>query len=696
MPMPNTKMKGLGTMRLKQKFPLLVTAIAVTVAMIFISTIIVINLQKTDAAIINLVGRQRMLSQKITKEALSCVLAASSKQNFTELAEQLKSSREIFSSSMQAFANGGDVPATLDITGPKQHCPQPSQEIKELLKNASVAWDELSAILDKSAAAGWTDMGLAGFLYQKSDDVLKTSEALVKRVQKESETRTAALLAIQIVGVIISSICLFIIMIAVYSFVHKLGKVNTLMQTYGKGDLTRRIEVKTRADELDDTLFEVNRLGENIASIIGEIYATNTTLLKVTNEFANAFSNIASNADTMKKRSHTVAAATEESSSTIMSISASAEEMSATVKTVALAMEQMGATINEIAQNCQKELTVVTNAQKKGALAQDIINRLGTTASEIGKIIGVISDIADRTNMLSLNATIEAASAGEAGKGFAVVANEVKELSHQTAKAADEIQERVAAMQANADESIKTLKDIIDVIEDVNSVSQVIVAAVEEQSATSSEIAKNINNGSIAANEIAHSVSETATAISEVSSNIQDVNRDITGVADSLQTARNQSKQLSDLGQNLASVVSMFKIQTDFLQWNDALSVDITEIDSQHKKLISMINDLNRAVAEGKAREAVTQVLDGLAEYTVSHFGTEEKYFKQFNFPEYEAHKKIHDTFVAKVVDARTALVSGKAMINRDIMIFLKEWLVEHIMKTDHRYGPFLRKHGIR
>lgn len=271
----------------------------------------------------------------------------------------------------------------------------------------------------------------------------------------------------------------------------------------------------------------------------------------------------------------------------------------------------------------------------------------------------------------------------------------MKELSRQTAASAGEIRQRIETMQTKVIQSMASLKDIVTVIEEVNTTSGVVVSAVKEQTSTSGEIARNISQGSTAATEIARNVAETATAIGQVSSNIQNVSRETTEVADRIAGARDQARQLADLSGNLKNIVSMFRIRTQFVAWTDELSIGIGEIDGQHKKLVAMINDLNDAVAGGKAAQTVKAVLDGLSDYTVTHFGNEENYFRKFDYPEYEAHKALHDRFVAKVTKAREDMASGRAMVSRDITIFLKEWLIEHIMKTDRRYAPFLRKRGV-
>jgi methyl-accepting chemotaxis protein/hemerythrin len=167
-------------------------------------------------------------------------------------------------------------------------------------------------------------------------------------------------------------------------------------------------------------------------------------------------------------------------------------------------------------------------------------------------------------------------------------------------------------------------------------------------------------------------------------------------VADSITLVHEKIRDLSKLAANLSGVVASFNIKADLLQWSDDLSVNISRIDSQHKQLVTLINRLNGAMSDGTAKDAALQILNELAEYTVNHFGTEEELFETYDFPQKESHKKIHRELVAKVVAFKTDFESGKAMLSRDLMIFLKEWLINHIKGTDAHYGPFLNKHGVQ
>lgn len=126
------------------------------------------------------------------------------------------------------------------------------------------------------------------------------------------------------------------------------------------------------------------------------------------------------------------------------------------------------------------------------------------------------------------------------------------------------------------------------------------------------------------------------------------------------------------------------------IEWTDNLSIDNDLIDKQHKKLIDLINDLYVAFLKGEANDNLNGIIKELAEYTVSHFKTEERFFDQIDFPEVEEHKKEHADFVDKVVEFSTKLETGEVSLSYDVMNFLRDWLKNHILVTDKKYVPFL------
>jgi methyl-accepting chemotaxis protein len=155
---------------------------------------------------------------------------------------------------------------------------------------------------------------------------------------------------------------------------------------------------------------------------------------------------------------------------------------------------------------------VAKNAVSVAQSTTETMKKLGESSQEIGNVIKVITSIAQQTNLLALNATIEAARAGEAGKGFAVVANEVKELAKQTAKATEEISQKIEAIQGVTKGAVTAIEEISTIINQINDISNSIAAAVEEQTATTNEIGRSVNEAAQGVNDIAKNIGGVATA----------------------------------------------------------------------------------------------------------------------------------------------------------------------------------------
>ncbi|WP_207263317.1 methyl-accepting chemotaxis protein [Desulfovibrio sp. Huiquan2017] len=244
-----------------------------------------------------------------------------------------------------------------------------------------------------------------------------------------------------------------------------------------------------------------------------------------------------------------------------------ANSLSARVETTAASMEELAGSIREVAGNAETASRDAGNARQRAQEGSEVVRRtvesigdvhaiterlkeqvanLGTKADSIGKVMNVISDIADQTNLLALNAAIEAARAGEAGRGFAVVADEVRKLAEKTMAATREVGGSIAAIQGDVRENIKgmdlaadkvnvanrlagesgrALSEIMGFFETVTGQVSAIAAASTQQSNAGEEINRAVSEVDAVSTQTAEAVAQTGGAIGELTGQIETLSK---------------------------------------------------------------------------------------------------------------------------------------------------------------------------
>lgn len=131
------------------------------------------------------------------------------------------------------------------------------------------------------------------------------------------------------------------------------------------------------------------------------------------------------------------------------------------------------------------------------------------------------------------------------------------------------------------------------------------------------------------------------------------------------------------------------------LDWKQEYSVKVEEIDNQHKILVSIIADLMTAINEKKIHSQVEDILSRLIEFAEEHFFTEEKYFKKFNYEKAKEHVTEHEKFKETIKDFNKRFEKNEIEISFELIDFLEDWLLDHLLKQDQKYVECFQEHGL-
>ena len=269
----------------------------------------------------------------------------------------------------------------------------------------------------------------------------------------------------------------------------------------------------------------------------------------------------------------TVNTASEQLSAQVEQSSRGAERQSARASETATAMEEMNATVLEVARNAAEAADSAKNAKTKaedgaGVVAQvvesignmrhqalglkDEMTVLGQQAESIGQILGVISDIADQTNLLALNAAIEAARAGEAGRGFAVVADEVRKLAEKTMTATKQVGDAIHEIQSGTRKNVDNVDQVVQVVVSTTDLAGKSGEALHEIVALVDTTAQQVQS-------IATAAEEQSSASEEINHSIEDVNRISAETSAAMRHASAAVTELAQQAQVLRGLIDQMK-----------------------------------------------------------------------------------------------------------------------------------------
>jgi methyl-accepting chemotaxis protein len=386
---------------------------------------------------------------------------------------------------------------------------------------------ELGGLVDKAVAAALANVTASNAALDALQDTLATLALVLSTVVAAGVIGSAAY--------------------SVLGVARPIQRLTSAMEAMSRGDLAVTVAGGGRGDEIGDQArtLEVFRQGLSEAERMRAGQAEQERLaaereraarIQLADRFEGSMGALAErfvdSSSEVAQAARNLSATAEETARQAQAVSGAAEEATANVQTVAAGAEELTASIREINTQVTRSAKIAGEAAEEAERTDGKVRALNAAAVKIGDVVNLIKDIAEQTNLLALNATIEAARAGDAGRGFAVVASEVKQLAAQTAKATDEIADKIGEIQSATDETVTSIGRIVATIGTIRQVTSSIAGAVEEQGAATGEIASNTQRAAAGASAVTQNIAgvgqaaemtgAASTQLMTLSANLQD------------------------------------------------------------------------------------------------------------------------------------------------------------------------------
>lgn len=564
----------LANLSIKRKLQLLILLFLAVVTGLVGYTLKSIEAQKNDTLVVNIAGRQRMLSQKVTKEFLLALHTAKQLSDQQVLA-QIDNSRQLFSVSLQALIHGGLTYSDLGMKKSLTLPPAP-EHIKDQLEIVSGLWQELQQQLQAVTPGQFNHQQLTA-ISEQSVKVLANMNKAVGMFAAHSDQKIYTMERNQIIiGVVSILVALLLSSLTISSITRPLTRILNTTQRISDGNLIASqdpiIEGKNEFASLNQN---VEGMRASLHDVIGVVKANSRQMAHSAQQVSIVSGEISQASQLEQESSQQVLTA-------VNSLLDTSDNVNQSIESAYHLSQQTNQQAEQGLEIVRQSIDELNAAVGSVHATAEQMNELKSFTVQINEITQSIHNIAEQTNLLALNAAIEAARAGEHGRGFAVVADEVRNLAARTSSSSGEISTLLEQLTHKVENS-------------VNSMQKVVVTVNQSQEKSDQTV--------ISFNEMKTGISQTMQSAEDIASSNQQQ-------SERLKYLDSKLKELfSVLVESTSKASTTSMVAEDLFSISERLEAELKKFATQAKESVTSSSNEKRAFprAENKLMVSITQ-----------------------------------------------------------------------------------------